>query len=121
MKQKIDLLIMDDDEDLCLLMETILKFSNYKVEHCSNPRLFYNILETVEPEVIIIDMLLSGQDGRDICRELKRNEQTQGIKILMVSAHPDADKTCREAGADDFLLKPFDIDDFTARVAAFVR
>lgn len=121
MKENIDVLIMDDDPDLCLLMETILKFSDYTIKSCSNANLFYQILETIEPNVIVMDMLLSGKDGRDICRDLKSRESYKGTKILMISAHPDADKTCREAGADDFLVKPFDIDDFTSKVAAFVN
>lgn len=119
-KEKIDVLIMDDDPDLCMLMETILKFNDYDVRGCDNPRCFEMLLATVEPRMIIMDMLLAGNDGRDFCRQLKADEATRHIKIMMVSAHPDADKSCREAGADDFLIKPFDIDNFTAKVASFV-
>ena len=119
-KEKIDVLVMDDDQDLCMLMETILKFNDYKVRSCTNPRVFETVLSTLEPDMIIMDMLLAGKDGRDICRQLKADEATQAIKVMMVSAHPDADKSCREAGADDFLIKPFDIDDFTAKVATFI-
>lgn len=120
-KEKIDVLVMDDDSDLCMLMETILRFNNYRVRSCNNARVFEAVLGTVEPSMIIIDMLLAGLDGRDICRQLKKADATQHIKVMMVSAHPDADKSCREAGADDFLIKPFDLDDFTAKVAAFLK
>ncbi len=120
-KEKIDVLVMDDDPDLCMLMETILKFNDFQVRSCSNARIFETVLATVQPSMIIIDMLLAGIDGRDVCRQLKKNEATQDIKIMMVSAHPDADKSCRQAGADDFLIKPFDIDDFTAKVAIHVK
>lgn len=119
-KQKIDVLVMDDDKDLCMLMETILKFNAYDVRSCTNPRVFETVLSTVQPSMIIMDMLLAGFDGRDFCRQLKKDAATQGIKVMMVSAHPDADRTCREAGADDFLIKPFDIDDFTAKVSLHV-
>ena len=121
MKENVDVLIMDDDPDLCLLMETILKFNDYTIKSCSNANLFYQILETIEPNVIVMDMLLSGKDGRDICRDLKSRPAYNATKILMISAHPDADKTCREAGADGFLVKPFDIDEFTSKVASFVN
>lgn len=119
-KEKIDVLIMDDDPDLCMLMETILKFSDYNVRSCTSVRSFEILVPTVEPALIIMDMMLAGKDGRDVCRSLKADEATQHINVMMVSAHPDADKSCREAGANDFLIKPFDIDDFTAKVAAFV-
>ncbi len=119
-KEKVDVLVMDDDQDLCMLMETILKFNNYKVLCCNNARAFEAVLGTVQPSMIIIDMLLAGVDGRDICRRLKKDDATKQIKVMMVSAHPDAAISCREAGADDFLTKPFDIDDFTSKVSAWV-
>ena len=63
-----------------------------------------------------MDMLLSGTDGRDVCRKLKEDKDNSRLKIMMMSAHPDADKSCLEAGADDFIAKPFDMDYFLGRV-----
>jgi len=63
-----------------------------------------------------MDMLLSGTDGRDVCRRLKSDPATAQIKVVMMSAHPDADKSCREAGADDFIPKPFDMDFFISKI-----
>lgn len=119
-KEKIDVLVMDDDQDLCMLMESILKMNSYDVRSCCNAGAFQTLLGSVEPSMIIMDMLLAGKDGRDLCRELKADAATQSIKVMMVSAHPDADQSCREAGADDFLIKPFDINDFKAKVAECV-
>ena len=68
------------------------------------------------PQLLLMDMLLSGTDGRDVCRKLKTDPSTSKVKIIMMSAHPDADKSCREAGADDFISKPFDIDHFISVV-----
>ncbi len=120
-KEKIDVLVMDDDPDLCLLMETILRFNDYEVRGCNDAPNFEKMLGLLEPKIIVMDMLLSGKDGRDLCRQVKADQATQDIKIMMVSAHPDADRSCREAGADDFLRKPFEIDDFTSKVAAFLE
>lgn len=119
-KEKIDVLIMDDDPDLCMLMETILKFNGYNVRSCTNVPTFQKLVAGVEPTLIIMDMFLAGHDGKDVCRSLKADESTKHISIMMVSAHPDADRSCREAGANDFLIKPFDIDDFNAKVASYV-
>ena len=74
------------------------------------------MLTEVNPRMILIDMLLSGMDGRDACRKLKTEPATSHIKIMMMSAHPDADKSCREAGADDFISKPFDMDYFISKI-----
>ncbi|RYF88893.1 MAG: response regulator [Chitinophagaceae bacterium] len=120
-KEKIDVLILDDDPDLSMLMETILKFNDYNVRSCTNVPTFKKLMSQVEPTLIIMDMFLADQDGKDVCRELKADESTRLISIMMVSAHPDADRSCREAGANDFLIKPFDIDDFTAKVASYAR
>lgn len=120
MKQSLDILVVDDDQDLCLLMETMLKFSGHNVKRCCIPSQLPDVLNNFHPKAMVMDMLLSGKDGRDICRELKQNEDTKDIKIMMVSAHHDAEKACKEAGADDFLGKPFDMDAFTSKAAALL-
>lgn len=61
-------------------------------------------------------MLLSGRDGREIAVDLKRQEATRRIPILMISAHPLARQEAAAAGADAFLDKPFDLDELLAAV-----
>jgi DNA-binding response OmpR family regulator len=63
---------------------------------------------------------LSGQDGRVICKKLKKFPTTKNIPVIMMSAHPSAEKSAREACADEFIAKPFDIDDLSnARTATY--
>lgn len=116
MKQEVDILLVDDDKDICVMVEAILKFAGHKVQSCSLPDQLPALLAAASPRLLLMDMLLSGTDGRDVCRQLKTNPQQQHLKIIMMSAHPDADKSCREAGADDFIPKPFDMDFFIGRV-----
>ena len=116
MKQEVDILLVDDDKDICVMVEAILKFAGHKVQSCSIPDQLPALLAAASPRLLLMDMLLSGTDGRDVCRLLKTNPQQQHLKIIMMSAHPDADKSCREAGADDFIPKPFDMDFFIGRV-----
>lgn len=116
MKREIDVLVLEDDPDLCLLMQTMLKFSGLETDRIENPALLNAKLLQVNPKLLLMDMLLSGSDGRDICRKLKGDEAYQDLQIMMVSAHPDADETCRAAGADDFLGKPFDMEEFLKKV-----
>jgi len=115
-KQDIDIILLDDDKDICVMAKAILNFAGYKVESLSQPALLPQLLNTFSPRMVLMDMLLSGTDGRDICRRLKNDPASSQVKIIMMSAHPDADKSCREAGADDFISKPFDMDQFIARV-----
>jgi len=72
------------------------------------------------PDLILLDVLLSGKDGREIVKQLKSQEETKSIPIIMFSAHPSAEKTAREAGADDFVAKPFHIDFLLAVVAKYL-
>ena len=116
MNQQLDVLLVDDDKDICVMVEAILKFAGYKVQSCTLPDQLQAVLNTSIPRVLLMDMLLSGTDGRDVCRQVKSNPQTRQIRVIMMSAHPDADKSCREAGADDFVSKPFDMDHFISKV-----
>ncbi|MEO5684401.1 MAG: response regulator [Chitinophagaceae bacterium] len=116
MKQEVDVLVVDDDKDICVMVEAILKYAGYKVTACSLPDQLPQTLSSTTPRMMLMDMLLSGTDGRDVCRLLKANPASSHIKIMMMSAHPDADKSCREAGADDFMSKPFDMDHFIDKI-----
>ena len=120
-KEQIDVLVIEDDPDLCMLMQSMLKFSGHTSKGCNNPVFLDEILKTTEPSMLLMDMLLSGADGRDLCRALKLKEETKDKKIMMVSAHPDAEKACRDAGADEFLGKPFDIDIFIKKIEGILN
>ena len=114
--QQVDILLVDDDKDICVMVEAILKFAGHKVQSCTLPDQLPQLLESTHPRLLLMDMLLSGTDGRDVCRRLKAAHRENPLKIIMMSAHPDADKSCREAGADDFIPKPFDMDYFIAKI-----
>ncbi len=121
MREKIDILLLDDEPDLAMMMETILKHDGYTVQRCASIPDFRLRLQDFSPTLVIMDMMLAGSDGKDLCRELKTNINTNHIKILMISGHADADSVCRDAGADDFLGKPFDMDQFTSKIAGFIK
>lgn len=114
--KKVDIVIMDDDADICLLMKNVLQFTGYNVQTCSTPDALTKTIAKIRPKLIIMDMLLAGVDGRDICTALKNQPLTSDTKIIMMSAHPDGEKSCLRAGADLFVEKPFDIDTLIAKV-----
>jgi len=115
-KEQVDIILLDDDKDICVMVQAMLNFSGYKVQSLSLPAQLNEVLAGYTPRMLLMDMLLSGTDGRDVCRRLKDDPATSHIKIMMMSAHPDADWSCRQAGADDFIPKPFDMDQFIAKV-----
>ncbi|HEV8271868.1 MAG TPA: response regulator [Chitinophagaceae bacterium] len=106
MKRKI--LIADDDPGIRDIFNIILVKAGYDIEIKDDANeIFKNKFKI--PDLFIVDRLLSGVDGLDVCRYLKSNEQTKNIPVVMVSASPDIGILAVKAGADDFVEKPFDL------------
>ena len=116
-----EILVVDDNKDICELIENILLSDGYNVESCCNPLEFESILKDNKPRLIITDLLMSGYDGRTLAKKVKGNPETEVIKIMMMSAHPDAKKLSEKAGVDDFLSKPFEIDDLISKVSSLLQ
>jgi DNA-binding response OmpR family regulator len=104
------ILIIDDDPDIRMMVQNLLRKQGYEVETASRMEEAFEQIASFAPSLILLDVLLSGNDGRNICREIKANGQTSHIPVIMVSAHPSAAEKIQEYGADDFLGKPFNSD-----------
>lgn len=103
------ILIIDDDEAILYATSLILELQGYLVEtHTSS-----ECLDTLKkyPDLILLDVLLSGEDGRDICKRLKKQVKTKNIPIILFSANTKAtvEKNQKEIMNDGFLEKPFEI------------
>ncbi len=106
MKKKI--LIADDDESIRDIFRIILEKAGYTLEIKADAGEILKNNFTL-PDIFLIDKLLSGVDGLDVCRHLKSNPNTSRIPIVMVSASPDIGALALRAGADDFIEKPFEL------------
>ena len=73
---------------------------------------------SVKLDCILLDVLISGHDGRVICKQLKSNRETSHIPVIMFSAHPGAAASIAEYGANDFIAKPFDVNNLMKKVNA---
>jgi len=118
---KTDIVVVDDDADIGLMIKSILTYHKYKVVAFTSAEQMLLQLNNIQPSLIIMDMLLSGTDGREVCKALKASSVTREIPILMISAHPNAKETCLAAGANDFLEKPFDMDALVSRSEALMH
>src|SRR5688500_3249433 len=102
----IKILVIDDDPDVRKVLEIVMTKQGYEVETASRKDEAMEKLENSRPSLILLDVLLSGSDGREICREIKANHSLCHIPVIMVSAHPGASDNFNSYGADDFVTKP---------------
>lgn len=112
------ILVVDDDVDILDAVDLVLEEEGYQVIKTVNPEYAENIAQAeVLPDLIILDVFMSGNDGRDIVKKIKKNSDTKDIPILMISANPSVEKSTLEAGANFFLSKPFSLDTLTDNVS----
>jgi DNA-binding response OmpR family regulator len=104
-------LVIDDNEDILFMLKAMLILKGYKVSVKENTQDIESFIKKVSPDIILMDVLLSGTDGREVCKRLKTNSALLHIPVIMLSAHPQAKAECLEAGANYFLDKPFEMND----------
>lgn len=108
------ILVVDDDPAILEVIQIILEDNNYDVTTSLSGKIFEDLNKL--PDLILLDVLLSGEDGRDIIKKLRSNEHTKKVPVIMISAHPSAGDAVLKLGANDFISKPFDIDDLLKAV-----
>jgi len=104
------ILIVDDEEAIVLLLETILSVYNYRSVSCMNPNHAIKMAQELQPDLIILDIAMPEIDGYEICAKLKADKRTEKIPVIMVTALALSQdrKTGLECGAEAFIFKPFD-------------
>lgn len=117
-KQKI--LIVDDDNNIAELISLYLVKECFETKICNDGESAINTFDTFKPNLILLDLMLPGIDGYQVCREIRTRSQTP---IIMLSAKGEVfDKVLGlEMGADDYMEKPFDSKELVARVKAVLR
>ena len=113
------ILVAEDDPGIGEMLREMLTDAGYEADIEVNGQAVRQMAEPF-PDLLLLDIRLSGTDGRTICAELKRQPATHRIPIILLSAHKDTQQIAREAGADDFLAKPFQMADLLSLVAKHV-
>lgn len=109
--------IVDDDVAILDSLGTILDMEGFEVNTFVKGSEIFNFVESVsKPNLILLDMWLSGEDGRDICKKLKENEITRNIPVVIMSASRGLEETAIQSGANAFIAKPFEIDDMISKL-----
>ena len=117
------ILMVDDDDANRDMVSTILDLCGYTSRQASDGIEALRILADYPVDVILLDIMMPDMDGYEFCRKLKGSNNLGHIPIIMLTALTDAAsrEKALEAGADDFLSKPFKIDDLVSRVESLVK
>jgi phosphate regulon transcriptional regulator PhoB len=117
------ILIIDDEPDLVLLASYNLKKEGFTVFSAANSEDALPMIRETQFDLIVLDLMLPGIHGLELCRILRQNPKTKHIPIIMLTAKSDeADKICGlESGADDYITKPFSPKELVARINAVLR
>ena len=110
------ILVVDDDRDILTVLQILLTQNNYTVESIFRWELINKSIETFLPDLILLDISLAGADGRTICKTLKAQSGTKHIPIILFSANTNVEKSFRDYSANDFIAKPFEINNLINKV-----
>ncbi|MDQ6762407.1 MAG: response regulator [Bacteroidota bacterium] len=110
------ILVVDDDKDILNILKIVLKMNGFEVMVTPNGEEALAKSVSYSPQLVLLDVFLSGTDGRDICNILKNNPDTKDIPVVMFSAHSNMQDILQVCNADDFIAKPFDIAELVEKI-----
>lgn len=113
--------MVEDDEGISGVMKIILEENGYNVKLCAAGKAIQKKVIKYSPNLILLDISMPGIDGREVTLLLKRNQDTKSIPIVVVSALNETKKIARDIGADDFLAKPFAMDELITIVKKYTK
>lgn len=117
------ILVVEDEAAIAGLVAEGLRRQGFRPEKVHNGDQALEMIDTTRPDLVILDLMLPGLDGWEICRRMKESPETKEIPVIMLTARRDERDVVAglELGADDYLRKPFSLLELTARVKALLR
>lgn len=115
------ILIVEDDHTLGIMIQDMLGFHGYDVMLSRNPDDTNNNIIKHDIKLVLLDKLLSGVDGTEVCATIKKHESISKTPVLMMSALNNAREACMKAGASDFISKPFDMNELISKIEKLLQ
>ena|ERR1700730_3992685 len=116
-------LVIDDEENIIDFIKLGLHYEGFQVESAPNGEQGVTAAQRINPDVIILDLMMPGMDGLEACRRIRANPTTRDIPVLMLTAKDEVSDRIvgLQTGADDYLTKPFDFYELLERIRAILR
>ena len=115
------LLIIDDDEDISAMLFLLLRSKDFEVAVVTKSEDIFHKIKDFRPDIILLDVYLTGYDGRVICKQLKFHPDSKHIPVIMVSGDDEILQTVEQYGANDYIQKPFDADTLLGKITDLLK
>lgn len=110
-------LILDNDHGILEVMREALNYEGYDVKTIADCESIFPHIDEYQPDLLLIDYILNGVNGGEICHQVKLNKRTSSIPVIMMSAYPRIIESLGNYGCNAFVAKPFDLHDLMFRIA----
>jgi len=114
------ILLVDDDSDLLMLLRHVLKSRGYRVVTLEEGSEVINMIDAAQPDLLILDINIGEHDGRDICREVKKNHAYDHIPVVLFSAQVREKEAMAGCEADAYIEKPISTPLFLQKVESLI-
>lgn len=120
---KANILVIDDESDLVELLKYNLAKEGYNVEFAFNGFDGLKLAEIIKPDIVVLDLMLPDINGYEVCKRMKQSRNLSDVPVIFLSAkQEEVDKILGfEAGAEDYIIKPFSINELVARIRAILK
>lgn len=110
------ILVLDDDANTLNIVAEALNYEGFEVRAESNTADIVDLIEHCSPDLVLVDDLLRGIDGVEVCNQIKKDKKTAHIPVIMVSAYPKVVNPSGNYGYNAFIAKPFDLKNLVAQI-----
>jgi CheY-like chemotaxis protein len=111
------ILVLDDDPAILNIVEEILGYEGYDVQTYAHTENIFECIDNYQPNLVLLDYILNGINGGELCAQIKKNPLTSHLPVIIMSAYSRVLLSLGNYGCDEFIAKPFDLNDFIYRIS----
>lgn len=114
------ILVLDDDRNILDILDEALTYEEFEVKTAMDIKSFFSLMDDYQPNLVLIDYLLQGINGGEVCHQIKTEEETRKVPVILMSAYPRVFESLGTYGCDEFIAKPFDLYSLIDKVKSYM-